>query len=400
MRGLLSSVDTAGGGAFGPGEMLRLIRRGRATTRAELVERTGLGRSTVSQRVDQLLAHGLLVAGGPSTSTGGRPPTVLAFNPAYGVVLAGDVGATRCHAAVADLDATVLAESTDEIAVAEGPDVVIPWLVDRFEDLLAEAGKSAADVRGAGVGLPGPVEFAAGRPVQPPIMPGWNGVAVGALLADRLGVPALVDNDVNVMALGEHRLAWPETDNLLFVKAGTGIGCGIVAGGEIYRGADGAAGDLGHIRAPAGDGVICACGNEGCLEAIASGGALAARLSEAGVAAGDVHDVVALLDAGDRAAATLARQAGRDIGDVIASLVNFFNPSAVVFGGELADAPQELLSGVREVVYQRSLPLATRNLQIVPSAAGAKAGVVGAAVMAIEHALDPAAVDERLLAAA
>lgn len=379
--------------------MLQLIRQG-ATTRAALVERTGLARSTVSQRIDQLLAHGLLVSAGANTSTGGRPPTVLAFNPQFGVVLAGDVGATRCHAAVTDLDANVLAEATDEIAIADGPDVVLPWLVERFQGLLAEAGRSGADVRGVGVGLPGPVEFATGQPVHPPIMPGWNGVPVAKRLSEHLGAPVLVDNDVNVMALGEHRLAWPTTGNLLFVKVGTGIGCGIVAGGHIYRGADGSAGDLGHIRAPRAAGITCTCGNDGCLEAIAGGGALASRLADAGIAARDVHDVAALLHQVDRAATALARQAGRDIGDVLASIVNFFNPAVIVFGGEIADAAEDLLTGVREVVYQRSPPLATRHLTIVHSHAGARAGVVGASVMATEHILAPTAIDRRLLAAA
>jgi predicted NBD/HSP70 family sugar kinase len=377
--------------------MLRLIRQGGATTRAELVERTGLARSTVSQRVDQLLAAGLLVSAGANASTGGRPATVLAFNPAFGVVLAADVGATRCHTAITDLDAEVLAEATDEIVVADGPDTVVPWLIKRLEDLLAEAGRSRQDVRGVGVGLPGPVEFATGRPVQPPIMPGWNDVPVAERLAEHFGARVLVDNDVNVMALGEHRLAWPATQNLLFIKAGTGIGCGIVVGSDIYRGADGAAGDLGHIRAPRADGVICACGNEGCLEAIAGGGALAGELTAAGVPAADVHDVVARLQGGDATATKLARQAGRDIGDVLASLVNFFNPAVIVFGGEVAEASEELLAGVREIVYQRSLPLATRELSIVLSAAGARAGVVGAAVTATEHILAPTAVDAQLL---
>ncbi|HEY2788355.1 MAG TPA: ROK family transcriptional regulator [Gaiellales bacterium] len=379
--------------------MLQLIRQG-ATTRAALVELTGLARSTVSQRIDQLLAHGLLVSAGANISTGGRPPTVLAFNPQFGVVLAGDVGATRCHAAVTDLDANVLAEATDEIAVADGPDVVLPWLAERFERLLAEAGRSGADVRGVGVGLPGPVEFATGQPVHPPIMPGWNGVRVGDRLSEQLGAPVLVDNDVNVMALGEHRLAWPTTENLLFVKVGTGIGCGIVAGGHIYRGADGSAGDLGHIRAPRAAGITCTCGNDGCLEAIAGGGALASRLCDAGIAARDVHDVAALLHQVDRTATGLARHAGRDIGDVLASIVNFFNPAVIVFGGEIADAAEDLLTGVREVVYQRSPPLATRHLTVVHSSAGARAGVVGASVMATEHILAPPAIDRRLLSAA
>jgi predicted NBD/HSP70 family sugar kinase len=391
-------VPTEAGTNSGAGAVLRLVRTGRASTRAELVELTGLARSTVSQRVDALLAEGLLVPAGASPSTGGRPPTVLAFNAAAGVVLAADLGATRCHAAVLDLDAAILAEATHEIAIGDGADAILPWLAARFEELLGAAGRTRAAVRAVGVGVPGPVERATGRPVDPPIMPGWNDVPVADRLRDALGAPALVDNDVNVMALGEHRLAWPETDDLLFVKVGTGVGGGIVAGGELYRGADGAAGDLGHIRVARAGERPCRCGNAGCLEAIAGGEALAAQLVADGTSAGDVHDVVARVRAGDRAALALLRDAGRDVGEVLAGIVNVFNPSVVVFGGELADASEELLAGAREVVYRRSLPLATRRLRLVPSAASARAGVVGAGVMAIDHILAPAAIDAALSA--
>jgi len=380
----------------GPGAMLRLVREGRAATRAELVELTGLARSTVSQRVDALLAEGLLVSSQTSISSGGRPPTVLAFNAGLGVVLAAEIGVTRCHVAVADLEATVLAESIEQIAINDGPDVLLPWLVERFGALLAQAGRTRAEVRGVGVGLPAPVAAASGRPANQPTLPGWADVPVAERLREALGAPVLVDNDVNVMALGEHRLSWRETEHLLFVKAGTGIGCGIVVAGELHRGAHGAAGELGHARAPRGGDVVCACGNRGCLEAIAGGAALAKALTAAGQPATDVHDVAARLRAGDRTALSLVRQAGRDVGDVLASIVDFLDPAVVVFGGELADASDELVAGVREVVYQRSLPFVTRDLAIVHSADGSRAGVVGAAVLAIEHVLAPATIDAEL----
>jgi predicted NBD/HSP70 family sugar kinase len=402
LDGITMSVaaDTSGTVGLGPGAMLQLVRQGRATTRAELVELTGLSRSTVGHRIDALLASGLLVAAGAQTSTGGRPPTLLAFDPGVGIVLAADLGVTRCHAAVTDLDANVLAELTEEIAVDDGPQAILPWLVERFDELLRQAGRPRDAVRAVGVGLPAPVDVATGRPVHPPLMPAWNDHPVAQWLSAELGAPVLVDNDVNVMALGEHRLAWPETDELLFVKAGTGIGAGIVSRGELHRGADGAAGDLGHIRTSRAEGIVCVCGNAGCLEAIAGGNALAARLTQAGMPAANARDVAARLREGDRTAIALVRQAGRDIGDVLAGIVNFINPTLVVFGGEIADAGEDLLAGVREVVYERSAPLATRRLTVAHTAAGALAGVAGAAVMAIEHALAPAAVDEALAAGA
>ena len=202
---------------------------------------TGLARSTVAQRVDALLARDLLVSRGDSQSTGGRPATMLAFNHRAGVVLSGDLGATHSRVAVTDLGGAVLAQTRHEIAIAEGPEVVLAWLEAAFDALLDEIGRGPDAVRGVGVGLPGPVEFATGRPVNPPIMPGWDRYPVGERLAARYGVPALVDNDVNIMAVGEHWSTWRDEAFLLFVKMGTGIGSGIVAGGHVHRGADGAA---------------------------------------------------------------------------------------------------------------------------------------------------------------
>ena len=227
------------------GAILELVRTGRATTRGDLVSLTGLARSTVAQRIDALLANRLLVSGGDSASTGGRPPATLEFNSEAGVVLAGDIGAMHSRVAVTDLAGRVLSQRTEEIPVAEGPERVLSWLEGEFDSLLAEAGQDADRVRGVGVGLPGPVEFATGRPVTPPIMPGWNLYPVGERLAERFGVLALVDNDVNIMAVGEHWSRWRDKAFLMFVKVGTGIGCGLVAGGHVHRGADGAAGDIG-----------------------------------------------------------------------------------------------------------------------------------------------------------
>ncbi|MEA2401100.1 MAG: hypothetical protein QOK00_1503, partial [Thermoleophilaceae bacterium] len=227
----------------------------------------------------------------------------------------------------------------------------------------------------------------------------WDNHPISDELGDHYDAPVLVDNDVNIMALGEHWSAWPDSEHLLYVKVGTGIGCGIVAGGEIHRGAEGAAGDIGHIRVTSDESVVCRCGNLGCLEAVAGGGAIAARLTESGVEAHGSRDVVAQVRAGNGDAVRLVRQGGRMLGTVLASLVNFFNPAVIVIGGDVAEAHEQLLAGVREVVYQRSLPLATRHLRVVRNSLGDRAGVTGAAVMVIEHVLAPDAVDRALSAA-
>jgi predicted NBD/HSP70 family sugar kinase len=390
-----SNGSTTGTGA---GAMLRLIRDGRASTRAELVALTGLARSTVAQRMDALLAQRLVVPAGASASTGGRPPKTFAFNRNAGVVLAADLGATHSRVAITDLAGDVTLETRTDIPIADGPDIVLSWLEETFDALLSESAHKRSDVRGIGVGIPGPVEFATGTPVAPPIMPGWDGYGVATRLRESYGATVLVDNDVNIMALGEYWARWRETAHLLFVKVGTGIGCGVITDGRIHRGAQGAAGDIGHIHVPDHDDVICRCGNLGCLEAVAGGGAMAARLNEAGVPAANSRDVVKQVRDGRPEAMRLVRQAGRELGGVLASAVNFFNPGVIVIGGDIAHADEHLLAGVREVVYRRSTALATRSIRIARPTLDDRAGVIGAAVMVIEAVLDPDAIDQAIAA--
>jgi predicted NBD/HSP70 family sugar kinase len=378
------------------GTILDLVRNGQATTRGEVAAVTGLARSTVAQRVDALLASGLLTLGADAASTGGRPPGTLTFNGSAGVVLAGDIGATHSRVAITDLNGAVLAEYTEDMPVAAGPAIVLTWLERAFDRLFEQAHRKPSDLRGVGIGLPGPVEFATGRPVSPPIMPGWNMHPVGARLSERFGVPALVDNDVNIMALGEHWTYWRNQAFLMFIKVGTGIGCGIVNDGHVHRGADGAAGDIGHIHIPDHDDVICRCGNIGCLEAIAGGAAMAARLSELGIPTESSRDVVDQVLAGQPDAVRIVRQAGHAIGGVLATCVNLLNPAVIIIGGDVARAGEPLIAGIREVVYKRSLPLATGRLHIGLSTLGDEAGITGAAVMVLETILSPAAIDASL----
>lgn len=381
-----------------PGEILHLVREGQALSRADLARATGLARSTISQRVEALIAHGLLRESGESSSTGGRPPTRLEFNARGGVVLAADLGATHCRLAVTDLAGEVLAERGTGLAIAQGPDKILPWVLDQFDELLREAGHKRGEVRGVGIGVPGPVEFEAGRVVSPPIMPGWDGVLIPERVRRRFPVPILVDNDVNVMALGEYGSVWRDrVDDLLFIKVATGIGCGIVARGRIHRGAQGTAGDIGHIQVSDHAGELCQCGNVGCVEAVASGSALASQLEALGQPARYSRDVVALAREGQQDAVRLVRAAGRRLGEVLAGVVNFFNPAVIVMGGSLAQAHEHLFAGVREVVHRRSTPLAARNLQIVASSLGDRAGVIGCAFTVLDKVLSPAAVDATLM---
>jgi predicted NBD/HSP70 family sugar kinase len=378
-----------------PGEVLQLIRDGRASTRNEVMDLTGLSRSTVTHRLGLLLAAGLLREGS-GQSSGGRPPVALAFNEDVGVVLAADLGARHGRLAVCDLAGVALAEHEEPLRIADGPGPVLDWLEHRFDALLDEAGRTRADVLAAGVGVPGPVDVTTGRPSSPPIMPGWDGHPVAERLREHFQTPILLERDVNAMALGEHRRHWAALRNMLFVKVATGIGAGIITDGQLLRGLHGRAGDIGHIRAITGSDVLCTCGNHGCVAALASGSAIVRQLQEAGTAVTSTADVVELVRTGDPEATHRVREAGRVLGAALAAVVATVAPTALVVGGELAEASEPLMAGIRESVYQRASPLATGELRTVTSRLGARAGVLGATTLALEHVLQPSSVDALL----
>lgn len=395
---LSSDHSTAPGTPPGqtPGEVLALIGSGVAVTRAEIARRTGLARSTVSQRVDALIAHGFIDEDSEAPSTGGRPPRRLSLRTHDHAIAGVDIGASHCRVGLLDISGALLVAREEPLTIEDGPEAVLGH-VERTLRMLLEAGdgNGSRTLRAIGVGVPGPVEFSTGRPVDPPIMPGWHHYPIPDFFEERFGVRALVDNDVNVMALAEQRRAFSSTLHLLYLKVGTGIGCGIVADGRIHRGARGSAGDIGHIRVGERE-EPCRCGNSGCLEAIAGGAALAEQLRELGLEAVGTLDIVQLVREGNREAVRMVREAGRAVGEVLSGLVNFFNPETVVVGGALAAVHDQLLAGVREAVYRRSNPLATDVLRIEPSRIGENAGAIGAGILAIEHALSPAQIDRAL----
>lgn len=368
--------------------LLRMLRNGPPRTRAQLAELTGLARSTVAARLDGLIASGLVVPAGDEHSTGGRPPSLLAFNPSARIVLAIDLGATHGVVAVTDLAGSILSTESRALAIDDGPEPVLDWAIAAAKRVLKASGRSRDELIGVGVGLPGPVEHASGMPTNPPIMPGWNRFDVPAYLHRHFDVPVLVDNDVNILALGEHAATWSHVADMVFVKVSTGIGAGIISGGLLQRGAQGSAGDLGHVRVPFTRRTPRHGDADADLEALASGPAIAAWMSEHGVPARTSRDVLDAGLRGDAVAVRGIRQAGRDLGEVLATVVNLLNPSVVVIGGSVARAGEHLLAGVREVVYGQSTPLATQHLSIVHSQAGSTGGVLGAATMAIHRVLD------------
>ncbi len=237
------------------------------------------------------------------------------------------------------------------------------------------------------------MEHSTGRPTSPPIMPGWDGYDVPGHLRASFDVPVLVDNDVNVMALGEQSKGWPNTKDMVFVKVSTGIGSGIISGGTLQRGADGSAGDIGHIAISRDEDIVCRCGNTGCLEAVAGAPAIAAALAAEGLDLRTTSELLAAVRSGDLRAMRAIREAGRNIGHVLNMCVSIVNPSLIVIGGSLSESNELLIAGMREVVYSRSMPLATQHLTIAPAKVGPEAGVIGAGMLAIEYILSPAALE-------
>jgi glucokinase-like ROK family protein len=386
--------------------VLDLVRSGTARTRPDISRASGLGRNVVTQRVAQLLAAGLLRGERLAPSTGGRAPRLLELNADAGRVLVAELGATSISVGLADLAGNLAAEYEEPADVAEGPDAILPRVDELFSRIVSQA--EPTGVWGVGIGLPGPVEFASGRPISPPIMPGWDGFDVRGFFAERYQAPVWVDNDVNVMVLGELRggLAHGEQD-VVYVKIGSGIGAGLVSQGRLHRGAQGCAGDIGHILSVQGPSVVCRCGKVGCLEAIAGGQALARdglaaakegsspQLARILAQRGDVRseDVAHAASFGDRVALDLLTLSAAVVGEALARIVNFFNPSLILIGGGVASSGDGYLATIRQTVLSGSLPLATRELRIVTSPLGDRAGLKGAAFMVVDELLSR----ERLL---
>jgi predicted NBD/HSP70 family sugar kinase len=377
----------------GASELFQILRDGTARTRAELAAMTGLSRSTVSVRLDALLELGLVGPVETAASTGGRPPAQVALVPTARIVVAADIGASHGKVAITDLIGRRLATAEAKIQIGTGPVPILEWLIDRVDALLAEIGRYREDVVAIGIGLPGPVEFSTGRPANPPIMRGWDGFDVPGWIRRFIDAHVLVDNDVNIAALGEREHAWQDVDHLLFVKVATGIGSGIVSEGRLQRGAQGTAGDIGHVRVSRAGDVPCHCGNTGCLEAVASGPAIARSLRARGHDVTTSEDILDLVSRSDIDAIGAVRQAGRDIGEVLATCISLMNPAVIALGGSMAQVGEHLLAGVREVVYSRSMPLATEHLVIAQSRAGSAAALHGASALAIDYALSPAGID-------
>ncbi|MEU6143545.1 ROK family transcriptional regulator [Streptomyces sp. NPDC047081] len=367
--------------------VLDLVVSGEATSRAEIARRTGLARSTVGQHVGHLLGHGLLEEIESGESVRGRPPRVLTLSPRAGTVAVADVDTSGAQVAIADLTGRMLARETVPVRIEAGPEAVLDAVAERVLALLERTGRDPRRVREVVLGLPGPVDVGRGCAVRPTGMPGWDGYPAAETLGVRFRAPARVDNDANLMALGEASRREADTP-LLCLKIGAGMGAGLVtASGDIYRGADGAEGDVGHIPAADGGDSLCTCGNVGCVRAVASHRAVLRALGIPETTDDDLRhgerELAERIADSDPPAVRALREAATAIGEVAATLVLVYNPRTLVLGGPLSDLSDDLLSGVRAVVYRRALPLTTRALIITTTLPDGTAALHGGIVLAL-----------------
>ncbi|BDZ48531.1 sugar kinase [Frondihabitans sucicola] len=384
------------GAVEGSGFLLQLLRQTAGQTISELAAAMGVSRSTVVQRLDFLHERGLVSNGTSGSGSRGRPAAVSRFDPAGGIVLAVQIGMTGCRFAVTDLSGEVLADRLVSIDIPAGPERVLADLEKNFVEIVRETGRELAEIAGIGVGIPSAIELLTYSRSLGQAGTDWDREWFASNLRERFHSPVFIDLDVNLLALAERQKAWPHEEVFVCIKLGTLIDAAIVVNGAPIHGVSKLAGELGHIKV-GGSTVPCTCGGVGCLDAVASGNALVKQLAREGSTVTHVSDVVALVAQGDPQAVRAVREAGRHIGEALASVVNLLNPSVIAAWGYLTGAETALFAGIREGLYQNALPGSSERLRLVSTALGDLAGVQGAASMVIDEVLEPAAVDRMIV---
>ncbi|MFW5886064.1 MAG: ROK family transcriptional regulator [Halanaerobium sp.] len=382
--------------------IFRIIKEIGPLSRTEIVKHTGLSKSTVSVHTRKLLEMGLIKKEkekNGSVGSVGRNRQLLKFAKDNGYIIAIDLGATSLNVGLCNLDAEIIEMKMNDILVNNGPQKIMNKIDRLIAELLETNQLDQKKIFGIGMGVPGPVEFSKGLPVSPPIMPGWHLSPLKKILQEKYNCPAFIDNDVNVMAVGEkHAGLAQDVANFIFIKIGTGIGAGIICENELYRGSKGCAGDIGHIGIE-GEEELCPCGNRGCLEIVAAGPAIAKKAKAAAKnreseillkilnKKGDLtaEDVGQAVLKNDLAAVNIVKDSGQKIGQVAARLVNFYNPSLIIIGGGVAKIGNHLISAIKEEVLRRSTSLAVQDLRIELSQKNDEIAVIGAAAMAVNE---------------
>ncbi|MDH2444870.1 ROK family protein [Amnibacterium sp. CER49] len=384
-------------------QIVDLIRTGVANTRPDLEQATSLGRTVVNERLREGMDLGILEEGGTAQAERGRPSRTVRFRAEAGLILSAGFADNALHAALSDLDGTALARSVADADVLDGPDVVLPVVQREFQALLKRAGRGRP-VWGVALGLPGPVDFASGRMVAPPIMHGWDGYDVRGWFRNRYEAPVWVDNDDNLRAFGEWAIDQPDdVRDLLYVEIGEGIGSGFVTDGRLHRGDTGAAGDIGHFRVTDDPTAVCRCGRIGCLAAVASGWGLSrilTRAAERGESAmlaellateGRIagHELAKAIAASEPVTMAAVRRAARLTGLTVAGLVNFANPGTLVLGGSALRGTDVFFDTFKAAVLEQTIELAARRLVIRPSTADFEIATLGGALLVARRLLHP-----------
>jgi len=311
-------------------------------------------------------------------------------------VAALDLGGTNIRAALCEEDGRIIRRTSCGTGAEEGKDAVLGRIIDSLEKVI---GGERADVRAIGIGAPGPLDPWEGVIFEAPNLPGWHNVPLKKIVADHFGIPTFVGNDANVAALAEHRFgAGRGFSHIIYITVSTGIGGGIIIEDRLLLGARGLAGEVGHITVEA-NGPRCNCGNIGCLEALASGPAIAreaARRIREGersliteLIEGDLDELEAEVvtraaQQGDRLAREVLRRAGFYLGIGIVSYMHLFNPSRIIIGGGVANAGPLLFDPINEVISQRAMSHFREGFAVVPAALGGDVGLLGAMLLALD----------------
>ena len=361
-------------------------------SRVELARRTGLSSSAVSVIAQELLDDGLLseepaaAPGPPAVRRGrGRPAWRLAVRPPVGLVVGVDIGNTHVRVAASEVGGTVLAELAAPLRGADSLQRVLEVADDLVRRAVARAhGPGTDEVRQVVLGLPAPVDHATGRIAPNNILPGWIDRAPGVELADRLQLEVSVENDANLGAVGERAHgAGQGCASLVYVKLSTGIGAGLVLDGRLFRGIGGTAGEVGHVQVdPAG--LVCRCGSRGCLETVVSLPRLVGALAPVTDPALEPAGLAALVAAGHPGAIRVVGDAGRTVGQALASLVTVLNPEVLVVGGGWAPIGALLAERVESAVAEFSQPSAAHQVRVCAGLLGERAEVLGALTVASE----------------
>lgn len=392
--------------------ILNCVRVSGPITRVAVAHQTGLSRTTVSSIVDELLADNLLVEGQTvdAAPTGGRRATLLHFNADAGYVIGVDLGRSHLTLLLTNLAGQIIARRSGGFDASLGPEICLQQVIASLMDFTAEQHIGWHQIIGVGLGIPGPLDAASRMLVRPPRMPGWDHFDIRTVMERACKTPIYLDNDANMGACGESEYgAARNVENMAYVKVATGIGCGLIMNGDIYRGSGGSAGEIGHVTVD-DNGPLCDCGNRGCLEAVAGGAALvldAARGMRGAHADAhgaedcddcpeerlaetlDVADVVRAAVAGDPAARDAIERAGYHIGIALAGLVNIFNPSLILLDGSVARSGELLLAPIRQAIVRRSLAASSSAIRIELALLGDNAIGLGAVATVIEAAFGP-----------